>query len=381
MHKKKILFFITKSNWGGAQRYVFDLATHLDKSKYDVSVALGGHGPLGDKLRAEGIEIIHIPYLERNISPLKELKVVAQFARVIRRKKPDIVHLNSSKAAGIGAIVGRILRVPKIIFTLHGLALNERRPGWQKFIIKWIYAVIAVLSHHTIAVSEALATQLRKEVPFISKRIITIHNGIAHYETLTKTDARALLGKHLGKELDLQIASFVIGTIGELHPIKGHQFLLEGFKEATYQSALPIYLFIVGDGEEKEKIAELIKEMKLERRVFMCGHIDDAGKVMKGFDIFILPSISEGLPYVVIESGHAAIPTIASRTGGIPEIITDHESGLLITPRSAEEITKSIIEIIYNPELRKQLGSNLHKKVSSEFSLDQMLEKTLKLYE
>jgi len=154
-NRKKVLFLITKSNWGGAQRYVYDLATHLDQTKFEPVVALGGDGELVTLLDHAGVRVIRINSLTRDISLKKEKEFASELYKIIRIEKPDILHVNSSKAGGVGTALGRILRVPRIIFTAHGWAFNEERPWWQRMVIKFLHWVTVLLSHRTIAVSGA----------------------------------------------------------------------------------------------------------------------------------------------------------------------------------------------------------------------------------
>lgn len=378
--KKKIIFVITKSSWGGAQRYVFDLATTLDKEGYEIIVATGGQKALYQRLKSEGIKVVEIPGMERVFSLPKEIKAFIFLFKLFRKEKPDIIHLNSSKA-GLGALAGRFVGIKKIIFTMHGLAMNETRPKYQKFLIRMVYIVTLIFCHKTIAVSGALKQQAGKELSIVAHKITVIRNGIESPIFITKHEARHLLIKSIIKgKADIKLASFTIGTISELHPIKGHSYLLEGFRDALYRSALPLYLFIIGDGQENKKIQKQIDDLDLNDHVFMCGHVDNAETILKAFDIFILPSISEGLPYVLQESGYASLPTIASSVGGIPEIIENEKTGLLIRPESAYDITHSILKLVYEPQMRKEIALNLHKNISENFTLEKMVEDTKSVY-
>ena len=329
--KKKILFVITKSNWGGAQRYVYDLATAFDKRSYQVKVAMGGHGILFNKLKDAGVETIAIPGMERDITLKGDLRAGIALWRIFKTEKPDIVHLNSSKA-GLGSLAATLSGVKKIIFTMHGLALNEDRPRYQKFILRIFYWLTIFFSNKTVAVSNALKKQSAMLFPFLSKKVILVHNGLLVPDFLSRENARNILIKSVPggiSKIDLPIAALVFGTIGELHPIKGHKYLLEGFKEALDNSVVPLFLFIIGEGEEREKRQKQIETLKLSKNVFLCGHIDDAVKLLKAFDIFIFTSLSEGLPYAVTEAGMAELATICTNVGGIPEIIIDKEQQTL----------------------------------------------------
>jgi len=167
--KQKILYVITKSNWGGAQRYVFDLATSLDKNLFDVVVVCGGNGLLKEKLQSENIKVVSLKTLERDINIKKELLSAKELYKIFKTEKPDIVHLNSSKAGAIGAFVARIVGIKKIIFTAHSWAFNENRSFYSKIIIEFIHWLTVFLSHKTIAVSESVKKQI-SHLPFIKTK-------------------------------------------------------------------------------------------------------------------------------------------------------------------------------------------------------------------
>ncbi len=383
VHQKKIIYVITKSNWGGAQRYVFDMAKKAKENKYEVIVACGGSGLLKKNLEENHIQTITIPFLDRDISFINEIKAFIFIFKLFLKEKPAIIHLNSSKA-GLAALAGRLASIPRIIFTLHGLATNENRTFIEKKIIHIIYWITIKLSHETIAVSYALKDQLKKLLWGVDKKIHIIHNGISHTHHTTKSLARVELLNHLtqkGIAPNLQIASLFLGTIGELHPIKGHSYLLQGFKNALEESALPLYLFIIGDGELRDTLQKEIEKLEIKKNVFLCGHIENAASLLKAFDMFVLPSLSEGLPYVVLEAGDAHLPVIASNVGGISEIIEDGESGELITPKSSGEITDAILSLAFDPHIRKTMSHNLHQKISTEFDLETMFIKTIAFYQ
>ena len=132
----KIIYGITKSNFGGAQRYVFELATEMKQQGHDVAVLCGGKETLVNKLKEVGIKVISLDEMQRDILVDQDFSSFFKILKVLRSEKPDIFHINSSKMGGLGGLAGRFARVKKIIFTSHGWAFNEPRPVWQKIIIK-----------------------------------------------------------------------------------------------------------------------------------------------------------------------------------------------------------------------------------------------------
>jgi len=151
--KTKILYLITKSNWGGAGRYVYDLTTSLPEDKFDVVVALGGEGLLKQRLEEKGVRVITVKSLERNVSILKEFSALFELYSLFEKERPDVVHLNSSKAGGLGAFAARLSGIPRIVFTAHGWAFGEKRFLLHQWLIWMASLATQVFSHVTIAVS------------------------------------------------------------------------------------------------------------------------------------------------------------------------------------------------------------------------------------
>lgn len=375
--KTKVLFVITKSNWGGAQKYVFDLAIGLPMEKFEVAVALGGSGILVQKLLAEKIRVLPIFSLTRDMDSRSDISAFFELLSIFRNEKPDVVHLNSAKAGGVGALAARLAGVPKIIFTAHGWAFNEDRPLLQRFVIKFFSWITILFSHKTIAVSNAIKNDT-KNWPLVNEKIIVIKNGIKKPEFYTKKIARDKLFTHTG--ITLPSDAFIVGTIAELHKSKGLQYAIEAFATLMAQNS-NLYYFILGDGEERACLNTLVMHHGLQERVFLIGFVDEAARLLPSFDVFILPSITEALGLVLLEAGYAGLPVIASRVGGIPEIIEDGETGILTQARDTHSIAEAIKKLSETSVLRTSLGTTLHEKILLDFSPEKALAATLFLYE
>jgi glycosyltransferase involved in cell wall biosynthesis len=374
----KVLILITKSNWGGAQRYVYDIATNLPKDLYEVEVMSGGNGLLIEKLKDAGIKADGDLPIKRNVEVLGDIKVFFGLLSVIRKKRPDILHINSSKIGGLGALAGRLTGVPHIIFTAHGWAFNEDRSFISKIIIKFLHWITIILSHRTISVSESLKDQLI-HWPKVTTKVSVIHNGIKSEAVFSKINARLeltrmnpVLSQTLKDPKDLTI----IGSVGELHHIKGYRYALEAISKIDKK----VIYIIISEGEERIKIEKQIKELGLESKVFLMGYIINAYQYLKAFDIFLLPSLSEGFPYIGLEAGLASLPIVSTGVGGIPEIIDDMKSGILIQPRKSSEIKNALEFYLKHKKTRKEHGDALRIKVLEEFSIQKMIESTIKIY-
>ena len=378
----KVLMLITKSNWGGAQRYVYDLATNLPKESFDVEVMASGNGTLINKLIETGIKADGNLPIGRNVKFFEDIKAFFKLIKIIREKKPDVLHVNSSKIGGLGALAGRFAGVPNIIFTAHGWAFNEERPIWMKAIIKISYWIIIMLSHTTIAVSEMTKDQMINW-PFVLKKMTVIHNGIKPEPIFSKVNARnelAKLNPRFSEIIKKTSARelLIIGSVGELHHIKGYEYALRAIHEITSQHK--IFYLIFGNGEEKEKIEKDIEDLKLKDSVIMFGHVSQAYQYLKAFDLFLLPSLSEGLPYIALEAGLASLPIIATAVGGIPEVIDDMKSGILIQARKSKEIRHAIEFYTTHKKVQKEYSLAISEKIKKEFTIEEMISKTTKIY-
>jgi glycosyltransferase involved in cell wall biosynthesis len=312
MRKRKVLYIITKSNWGGAQRYVFDMATGLPKDSFEATVALGGtgakdakQGALAQKLSEAGTHVVYIPSFMRDISFGKELASVGEIWSLLRREQPDVVHVNSSKAAGIGALVSRLRGVKKIIFTVHGWPFREARNPLVRMVIWFFSWLTALLSHTVICVSDYDLVEA-KRMPFVGTKAVLVYNGI---------DIHMQFGSGDAIRQAFPVGAKITGTVGELTKNKNHIALVEEARNKP-----DMYVAIVGEGELHPMLQAKIKEWGLEQRIKLFGFMP-APDVMKGFDTFALPSIKEGLPYVLLEARAAGLPIVANRVGGVGEAL------------------------------------------------------------
>ena len=368
---KKILFVITKANWGGAQRYVFDLATNLPKDEFEIAVACGGSGILVEKLRQSKVVIYHISSLERDVSIGKDIKSFLELYRLFKKERPDVVHLNSSKAGGIGALAARLAGIQKIIFTSHGLAWQEDRNILSRAAILFASWVTFTLCHRVILITTDSYNRAWW-LPLTGRKLRLIHNGIGHIAFKSGETARA--------QLQLPAEVLVIGTVAELTWNKGLHHLIKA-AGALHRRGENFQLCIIGEGEERDFLEMIIEEEGLGERARLFGFIPHANELLPAFDIFVLPSVKEGLPYALLEAGLAGLGVIASRVGGVPDVVGDGISGLLIAPKNEHELEEKLGVLAGDSALRARLAEQLRERVADEFSLQKMIEQTKALYE
>lgn len=352
--KKAILYIITKSNWGGAQKAVFDLATHPKINKnYDVKVLSGNDGELLSKLFDHNISTDTIN-IANNLNPFSTLIALYRLYKYIKNESPDIVHLHSSKISMLGSVAARVAGVPLIIFTAHGWPHNESRNILVKLMLRIIMHGTVLFSHRTIAVSENIAATLGAP-SFLKKKMTVIYNGIEKkvYSTLPKLSS----GSHDGKTIKH------IVSIGELNTNKAHDTVLNILPQIK-----GVHYHIIGEGKNRAKLENIIKTKNLESRVTLYGHKPNAKSLLSQYDLFLLPSRTEALGYVVLEALQAGLPVIARRVGGVPEILRDLPYARLYNHDT------DLIGL-----LEEDLPSDF-KWSDSRFDFEKMIDRTIYIY-
>lgn len=362
----KILYVITKATWGGAQRYVWDLMRASKDKGYTAILAYGEEGILSEEAKKAGFEIHRIPHLKRNLMPGSDLISFFEMKALFKKIRPDIVHVNSSKAGGIGSLAARMTKIKTIVFTIHAWAFNEKRSLFSKFFFFWSQYATLLLAHHSIATSEAIQRKTKKW-PFVSKKVTTVYHGISVPTFLEPHEARTKLG--------ISSNTMLVGTIAEMNKNKGLDIAIDAWKNARIPNAS---LVLIGSGEDEEKLKK--QASGTPSIYFVNSFKNDAANYLRALDVFILPSRTEAFGYVLLEAGYAKLPIIASDVGGIPEIIEHKKTGILVPPQNSPLLAQQIISILEDEPKRRELGENLYKKVTTAFSKERMLKDTFSIY-
>lgn len=377
--RKKILFVITKSNWGGAQAYVYTLATHFKNAGDDVAVAFGGMGEAGantgvlaERLGAADIPTIFVKSFMRDISFVREFSALGELVQVFKREKPDVVHLNSSKAGGIGAMAARIAGVRKIVFTSHGLAYDEDKSPFTR-LFRWFATWATFLLTHRVILISKNTYERARQFPFCKNKMSLIYNGITAVPLIPKAEARLKLIPTGNAN-----ASW-IGTISEFTRNKGLSYLIEA-AHILKARGHSFELAVMGtEGDERVVLTDLIAKYKLNKEAHLLGFVPHAAQYLSAFDIFTLTSLKEGHPYVLLEAAQAKCAVVGSRIPGITDII-DTDTGILVEPKNVEQIAQALETLMTDPKKRETLGQALATRVTERFSIEQMLAQTIEVY-
>lgn len=373
---KKIMLAITKSNWGGAQAYVYTLARAFAREGAEVVVIAGGRGMpdeesgvLFERLGALGVRTVFLPALMRDISVLRELRSFGALASLLYTERPNVLHLNSSKMGGLGSLAGRIVGVRHIVFTAHGWAHREDRSLFARILIRFVSFLTILLSHRVIVVSK----KDRDDAPalFMQRKLALVHNGIASFSLLEREEARAALS--------VPDDETVLLIIGELHPNKGIDTAIRALAEL--KDRFPrLSLVSVGVGTENGSLGALAEALSVADQVHFLGFVPNARAYLLAADIVVMPSLKEGFPFALLEAGMAALPVVASRTGGIPEIIRDGLTGALVPPGNVSALAQTLALLANDAPSRARLGTALKEHVEENFSEEAMIAGTLETY-
>src|SRR4030042_4101261 len=368
--KKKILFLVTRSEFGGAQRFIYTFVTSL--SGYNVIV---GAGPEGDDkkglllaLEEQGINVRHLKYLRRSINPLFDFLGTLEILRLIKKEKPDILFLNSTKAGAIGGLVGRLTGTKNIIYRIGGWTFNDPWPNWKKKLYILIEKYTAKFKDYIVNNASSDKKQAIELGIKPKKELTLIHNGI----DVSRLEKEFLIREKARKELNLNQSDFVVGAIANFYPPKGLKYLIEA---ASLLSGKDIKFIIIGDGEERTLLEKVIEEKNLKNNFILKGVIPEAYRYLKAFDIFVLPSVKEGFPWTILEAMSAEVPVIATKVGAVPEVIRNNKNGILIEPENPQQISGAIEMLIDDKGLQEILAKEGKKIVTEEFNLKTMVKK------
>jgi len=368
--KIKVCHLASGDLWAGAEAQLVTLTSFLVRmNDLDISAILFNEGRLAYELKNLGIKTDVIPESRHNAFSMLRL-----LGAYFRGQKVDIVHVHKYKENILGGIASACHGIRFRIRTIHGLpepALGLRARKREiyelldNFINKW-------LVDRLLAVSLDLRRELIER--FGDEKVRCIHNGID-----VGTIRRNVSATDWKKELNIGGNEIVIGTMCRLTPIKGLEFFLKAARIVRSQRSNTKFI-IVGDGPLGSSLRTLAFEYGLSRDVFFLGHQDDAYGILQLMDIFVLPSLKEGIPMALLEALALARPVVATRVGGIPEVIEHDISGLLVTPGRGDELAESCIRLIDDYKLAQRLGATGRKTVEEKFSATFMAEKVANVY-
>lgn len=356
----KTMHFITELDTGGAQKALARLLARLDRRRFDPAVVCLYNG---DKAMAQEIRALGIPVTDLGMTAKWRWDAMWRLYRVLRRERPTILHTWLFHANLPGRVLGRLARVPIIICSERTMAMESE---WRYRLNRWTIGLV----DRVTAVSANVRHFCISHIGLPAEKLIVIYNGI---ELLEKPLASR---QEVRAELALPPDTLAIGAVGRLDLVKGVNFLVQALSQVDGG-----HLAVIGDGTERAALEALADSLGMADRVHWAGHRRDVPRLLPAFDLFVQPSLHEGLPNTVLEAMAAGLPVIATAVGGTPEVVLDGVTGLLVPPRDPHALAEAITRLLDLPDLRRRMGQAGRKRVERHFSIEETVRQTEALYE
>lgn len=362
----KVIHLISGGDHGGAKTHVHSLLNCLCRSM-DVTLVCFVNGPFAEEARALGIPTV---VMEENL-----FLAVRHLRTMIREEGYDVVHCHGARANFAGFLLKPWISVP-VVTTVHS---DYKLDYMGRPIANQTYRRLNALSlrrlDYRIGVSNFMKEQLISR-GFAPNDIFVIYNGVDFDRIATDYSRRSFYER---MHLPITEEHIVVGIAARLDPVKDVATLIRGFARACWKQPA-LRLVIAGDGPEQERLQHLVQDLGLEEVVYFAGWLSNMDEFYQSIDINVLTSLSETFPYSITEGAYASLPTIASRVGGISELIQHMETGLLFEAGDAATLGRHLLLLGGDPTLRKQLGTALHEKAKREFSAQATAERQQEIY-
>ncbi len=378
-HRIRILRIITRLNVGGPALHATLLTKRLDPTRYESWLVAGREEPWeGNYLELYGHflpGLITIPDLGREIRGWADLRAFGHLVRLMREFRPHIVHTHTAKAGFLGRLAARTSGVPVVVHTYHGHVLRGYFSPAQTRLLVLLERFLARHTDRLIAVSERVRQELLELGIGREERFSVVPLGLE----LERLLSCGTLQGGLRAELGVDSKAPLVGMVARLVPIKRHEWFFEA--AARVKKRHPqCHFVLVGDGERRGELEGLANHLGLDGQVHFLGWRKDLERIYADLDLVVLSSANEGLPVSLIEAMAAAKPIVATRVGGVPDLVEEGQTGLLVPPKDPASLARAIEKLLDHPELCQTMGQKGREKVYPAFSSKRLLKDMDKLY-
>jgi glycosyltransferase involved in cell wall biosynthesis len=379
----RVLRVIARLNMGGPALHVAYLTAGLEPRGYETTLVAGtlarGEESMAFVAEGLGVPVVTINQLHREISPLRDAVAVLRLARLIRARRPHILHTHTAKAGAIGrlaAVLAGPARPPIIVHTFHGHVLRGYfgpvRAAGFRLLERWLARRATAL----VAVSPQVRDDLVSLGVAPAESFVIVRLGIALEERVSLDAAgrermRALLG--------IAPQRFVVGWIGRMTGVKRTDDILLALR-GLRERGVDACLLMVGDGPDRDQTERRAKELGVVRECFFLGYQDDVTAFLAAFDAFVLPSGNEGTPVSAIEALGAGRPVVATRVGGVPDVVRDGVDGYLVEAGDVAGLAEALARLAADPELRDRMGAAGRERVLPRYAVERLIDDVDRLY-
>jgi len=377
MKRIRVAHVITRLSKGGAQENTLSTVKLANRNRFDVDLISGptdgSEGSIEDAARSAGIEIVRVPSLTRSPDPWRDFRAYRELRRIFREGHYDIVHTHTSKAGFLGRLAAAHGDVPIIVHTPHGhIFFGYFNTGLTEFFTR--------LERHAARKTDRLLALTRRGIEEHLARGVgrreqwdAVFSGIdlsPYPQAMARRDdTRATLG--------VEPDDFLAGAVGRLEPVKGFAYFVDAARVVA-RNAPESRFIVAGDGSLSGELQSQAAD--LGDRFRFLGLRDDVPDLMAAMDVCVVPSVNEGMGRVLLEASAAGVPVVASKVGGIPEILRDGESGMLVAPRDVTGLADGILALYADSGLRERMGETA-RTLCAGYSLERMVERIEAVYE
>ena len=360
----RVLHIITSLVFGGAERLVVSAATRLPAARFEsVICCLAARGPLAAEAERAGVRVESLGAFPGLRHPIAFLRLY----RLIRRLRPDVVHTHLQAANLYGRFAAWLAGVPVIVATEHNVYASKAGRYVR------VERQLARRTTMLVAVSEEVRRFLSGQLQLPAASIRVIRNGVG--EPIASEEGAAAFRSRLG----LPPSDVILATVASLTVKKGHEFLIRAVA-ILRNRGVSCSLVLAGEGPERSRLESLAAALQLPTRVHFLGAIDRPADVLAVADLFVLPSLVEGLPLALLEAMMAAKPVIATSVGGVPEVVVSERNGLLVPAGSAEALACAIERLAASPDMRDALGRSARITAETAFTEQRYVDALSELY-
>jgi glycosyltransferase involved in cell wall biosynthesis len=352
--KTIVLEVIGDSSLAGAPRHLLSILENIDNSKFEMH-AICPPGPLAGEIRK------HCRHTELEIVSMRsrfDTKAIRRLRESYRQIKPDIIHIHGTRGGVLGRLAAIGINKP-VIYTEHlwtsDYRLSNFFMNFLHYSANWFLDLFTTLN---IAVSGAVKDFMVSRHITYEEKIKVIYNGILpakHEAKIFRTDQE-----------------FLLATVATLNEHKGIQYLIRALNKVVKEYP-GVQLEIIGDGEYKRTLVNLVKKLKLKNYVKFVGFVPNIEKYLSRFDLYIQPSLSESFGLAILQAMSVGLPVVATATGGIPEVVTQDKSGLLVAPANPEALSQAILDLLRDPERARKMGAMARRDAKLRFNLKDMI--------
>ena len=375
----KVLHIITRLDRGGSADNTLLSCIGQRRRGHEVVLAAGPglteESPLRPRAESEGVELVRIPSLVRAVDPLKDWGALRACRRLIREGRFDLVHTHTSKAGILGRLAARLVGGCRVVHTPHGHVFYGYFGPWKTRLFVWAERLMARWTDAIVTLTDREAEEHLALGVGRPSQFVTIFSGIP----LPPAKARGGADPARRQALGLPPEGMLVGSVGRLDPVKGHGLLIRAF--ARLRDRHPgARLILIGDGEEREAYQALARELEIAERVRFLGWRGDVDDLLGELDLFVFPSRNEGMGRAAVEAMAAGLAVVATRTGGLTEVVRDGETGLLVPPGDADALSAAMDRLLARPEERRAMGE-AGRNLAQAYSAERMCEKIEGLYQ